>query len=260
MSIRHVLKTVAATSAATVCCAVFALGVGSGVAGANTLTSGDGNTTLTTQGTVASGAPYSSGQIIDLNVAANNVLSASNLFASGTPGCSQLSAGPPPTYSCSGNYYVEECTNPGGTTTSLPTGASGCEAATLATGGKNADGHLSLIGGNGPTIFDLPDPGTLGSATMTGTCDVAPNQCVLGIFAENPQAGNGFAYPHLFSAPFQVDQQADFGSGSEAGLNPGDGTPEVPLAIGLPLAALAVFGGFTIRNRRRRQHQEEQLA
>ena len=48
MSIRHVLKTVAATSAATVCCAVFALGVGSGVAGANTLTSSDGNTTLTT--------------------------------------------------------------------------------------------------------------------------------------------------------------------------------------------------------------------
>ena len=59
------------SSAATVCCAVFALGVGSGVAGANTLTSGDGNTTLTTQGTVTSG-PYSSGQQISLNVAANS--------------------------------------------------------------------------------------------------------------------------------------------------------------------------------------------
>jgi hypothetical protein len=88
---------------------------------------------------------------------------------------------------------------------------------------------------------------------MTGKCDVAPNQCVIGIFAANPSpaAGNGFAFPHLFSAPFQVI----VGDGTDTGANPGDGTPEVPLAIGLPLAALAVFGGFTIRNRRRRQQQ-----
>jgi len=241
MSIRHVLKTVAATSAATVCCAVFALGVGSGVAGANTLTSGDGNTTLTTQGTVASGTPYSSGQQISLNVAANSVMNTTNLTNNGAP--------------TTGNFYVEECTDPGGTTAGLPANASGCEAATLVTGAKTSDGHLSLTGANGPTIYYLPDPGTLGSATMTGTCGQAPNQCVLGIFAANPQAGGGFSFPHLFSAPFQVDQQSDFGSGQEAGLNPGDGTPEVPLAIGLPLAALAVFGGWTIRNRRRRQQQ-----
>ena len=47
MSIRHVLKTVAASGAATVCVAVFALGW-VGVAGASTLTSGDGNTLLST--------------------------------------------------------------------------------------------------------------------------------------------------------------------------------------------------------------------
>ena len=35
-------------------------------------------------------------------------------------------------------------------------------------------------------VYDLPDPATLGSATMVGTCDVAPNTCVIGIFAENP--------------------------------------------------------------------------
>ena len=45
------------------------------------------------------------------------------------------------------------------------------------------------------------------------------------------------------------------GDGSDAGANPGDGTPEVPLAIGLPLAALGVFGGWSLRNRRRRQQQ-----
>ena len=55
---------------------------------------------------------------------------------------------------------------------------------------------------------------------MTGTCDVNPNQCVLGIFAANPQAGNGFAYPHLFSAPFNVT----VGDGLDLGDNPGDGS------------------------------------
>ena len=84
---------------------------------------------------------------------------------------------------------------------------------------------------------------------MTGSCDVAPNQCVLGIFAANPGSNNGFAYPHLFSAPFQMGA----GDGLDQGDNPGDGTPEVPLAIGLPLAAMAVIGGLTIRHRRRQQ-------
>jgi len=239
MSIRHVLKTVAATSAATVCCAVFALGVGSGVASANTLTSGDGNTTLTTQGTVTSGTPYTSGQQISLNVAANSVMNTTNLTNNGAP--------------TTGNFYVEECTDPGGLAANLPTSATGCEAATLVTGPKASDGHLNLVGTSGPTIYDLPDPGSLGSPTMVGKCDQAPNQCVLGIFAANPApaAGNGFAFPHLFSAPFQ----ASVGDGNDTGANPGDGTPEVPLAIGLPLAALAVFGGWSLRNRRRRHQQ-----
>ena len=240
MSIRHVLKTVAATSAATVCCAVFALGVGSGVAGANTLTSGDGNTSLTTQGTVNSGTPYSSGQQISLNVAANSVLNTANLSAHGAP--------------TTGLFYVEECTDPGGLTSNLPTSDTGCEAATLVTGPKptSGDGSFNLVGTSGPTVYALPD-GNLGSPTMTGTCGLAPNQCVLGIFAANPShlAGNGFAYPHLFSAPFQTS----VGDGSDSGANPGDGTPEVPLAIGLPIAALAVFGGFALRNRRRRHQQ-----
>ena len=216
----------AALSAVALLVSTAAL-VFSGNPAAATLTSSDGYTTLNTIGTVTAGTPYSSGQIIDLNVAANPVISASSLFTAGTPGCTQLSAGPPPTYSCSGNYYVEECTDSGGLIANLPTAATGCEAATLATGGKNSDGHLALTGTGGFTIYDLPDPGTLGLATMTGTCDVNPNQCVLGIFAQNPQAGNGFAFPHLFSAPFNVDPQSDFGSGVETGLNPGDGSAPV---------------------------------
>ncbi len=219
----------------------------SGNPAAATLTSSDGYTTLNTIGTVTAGTPYSSGQIIDLNVAANPVISASSLFTAGTPGCTQLSAVPPPTYSCSGNYYVEECTDSGGLIANLPTAATGCEAATLSTGGKNSDGHLALTGTGGFTIYDLPDPGTLGLATMTGTCDVNPNQCVLGIFAQNPQAGNGFAFPHLFSAPFNVDPQSDFGSGVETGLNPGDGsapvvTTPLPTSVSTSLSGGAQSG------------------
>jgi len=235
MSIRHVLKTVAATSAATVCCAVFALGVGSGVAGANTLTSSDGNTNLTTIGTITAGTPYSSGQTITVATIANSVINNAN---------------EPPAFQ-GGNFYLEECVDPGGTPAGLPTNAGGCEAATLTPVTKTPSGAISKAF----IVYDLPDPGTLGTPTLTGTCDVAPNQCVVGIFSGNPQQGTNFNAPHLFSAPFQMDQQADFGSGAETGVNPGDGTPELSLAIGLPLAALAVFGGFTLRNRRRRQHQ-----
>jgi hypothetical protein len=44
-------------------------------AGASTLTSSDGNTTLSTIGTVTPGTPYTSGQTITVVVTANNVLS-----------------------------------------------------------------------------------------------------------------------------------------------------------------------------------------
>ena len=142
---------------------------------------------------MTAGTPYTSGQQISLNVAANPVIDTTNLTAAGAP--------------TTGLFYVEECTDPGGLTANLPTADTGCEAATLVTGPKptNGDGSLNLVGTSGPTVFDLPD-GNLGSPTMTGTCDVTPNQCVLGIFAANPShlAGNGFAYPHLFSAPFNV--------------------------------------------------------
>jgi hypothetical protein len=243
MSIRHVFKTVAVSGAATVCAAVFALGVGSGVAGASSLTSSDGNTTLSTNGTVTSGTPYSSGQKLTVSVIGNSTLSYANLAAAGDPNCT----GSGTSATCSGNFYVEECTDPGGTSGGLPTTASGCEAATdNFSQAKSSNGALTLSGAHEYKVYDLPD-GLLGPPTMTGTCDVAPNTCVLGIFAENPQSANGFSFPHLFSAPFQVT----VGDGLDDGANPGDGTPEVPFAIGLPLAALAIFGGLTIRNRRR---------
>ncbi len=160
MSIRHVVKTVAVSGAATICGAVMVLGIGAGPAGASTLTSSDGNTSLSTIGTVATGTPYSSGQGITVSVAANSVMNTTNLSNAGAP--------------TTGNFYVEECADPGGTIANLPTTYQGCEAATMTTALKSTDGSMTLTGGNAFTVYDLPDPGTLGSATMVGTCDSRP--------------------------------------------------------------------------------------
>jgi len=238
MSIRHVLRTVAVSSAATLCGAALALGLGVGAASANSLS--NGTTTLATIGTVTSG-PYTSGQSIEITGTANSTLSNANLVANSVPG--QATGNP------TGAFYFEECTDPGGLVANLPTTSSGCEAATddFTSVQKTSDGSFD---DPSYTVYDLPDPGTLGNATMVGKCDVAPNSCVIGIFAENPGT-TGFSYPHLFSAPFQIT----VGDGQDLGDSPGDGTPEVPLAIGLPLAALGVVGGFTIRNRRRNRRE-----
>lgn len=243
MSIRHVVKTVAVSSAATLCGAALALGIGVGAAGANSLVSPDGVTTLSTTTAVTSGTPYTSGQQIQVSAGANSTLSNANLVANSVPG--QATNNP------TGSFYFEECSDPGGTVANLPTAPSNCEAATddFTTVSKTSDGSF-----NNPLypVYALPDS-SFGNSTLVGKCGVAPNYCVVGIFATNPNT-TGFSYPRLFSAPFQIV----VGDGQDLGDNPGDGTPEVPLAIGLPLAALAVVGGFTIRNRRR--HRREQAA
>ena len=57
----------------------------------------------------------------------------------------------------------------------------------------------------------------------------------------------GLSKPDYFTPPFQVaSDPTDSGT-----VNPGDGTPEVPLAVGLPLAAVGVIGGTLFWRRRR---------
>jgi hypothetical protein len=237
MSNRHVIKTVAFSGAASICGLGLAFGLGSGVAGAS-LVSGDGSTTLSTTGTVTSGTPYTNGQDITVTVGANSTLSTAGQTGKGAP-------------APNGNYYFEECSDPGGTTTNLPTTFSGCEAGTIDIESGNASTGAVTASDDFP-VYALPDVGTVGGPTMTGSCGTAPNYCVIGIFADNPNFGHsGFADPHLFSAPFQVV----VGDGQEAGDNPGDGTPEVPLAIGLPVAALGIFGIVLVRRNRRRHTQ-----
>jgi hypothetical protein len=209
---RRALTTtfVAALLAASAVIAVVA-GSKPGVAGAQ-LVSGDGYTTLTpADGEVVTPGPYSSGQLITIDVGANPTLSTAGQTGAGAPA---------PT----GLYYFEECEDFDGTVPNLPSSFSGCEEATLDTESGNTDSGAVEADDDYPARA-LPDANIEPSGpTMTAApaqCGVAPYYCVIGIFASNPNSGHpGFTYPHLWSAPFQVT----VGDGLDQGDNPGDGT------------------------------------
>ncbi len=200
----------------------------SGPASADTLTSGP--VTLTTTGSVTSGAPYSSGQVINISVAANSTLSLTNLESNGYTGEQAMKA--------------VECDDPGGLTTNLPAfPTNNCDGQTiLSTSAVNSDGSFTI---SNYSVYWLPDNPVFGeSSTQKPTCGTAPDYCVLYIGPNQ----NDFSKPHIFSAPFLVTNNGDDG-----GENPGDGLPEAPLAIGLPLLGMAV-GGSALYLRRRRSH------
>ena len=74
MIIRQVARTIAVSVAALACVGGITTGFLAGPAGASTLTSSDGSTSLSTQGTVAAGTPYTSGQVINIDLAANSTI------------------------------------------------------------------------------------------------------------------------------------------------------------------------------------------
>ncbi len=217
-------RRLAARAAAMLLLAGPVLLLASGAASASLVNSA-GTVTLNSPGGTA-GTPYSSGQTITLSLGGNSALGSKN-----------GSAGP---------YEVIECQAPNGVLPTVPT--NNCDQLT---GGTittvNADGSLSSFS---YTVFALPDGPTFGESAGPGqpTCGLAPNYCVLYI---GSALGSATAFPaaHLFSAPFQISANADDG-----GESPGDGTPESPLPILLPLlgAAVVAGGAFTVAARRRR--------
>jgi len=88
----------------------------------------------------------------------------------------------------------------------------------------------------------LPDALIGDTGASSTTCNTT-HYCVLYI-GQNQENFSGA--PYYLSQPFLVTPTA-----GDAGTNPGDGTPEAPLAIGLPLAAVGMIGGVTLVRRRR---------
>ena len=220
---RHVLTAVTVGLAAALPLALAF----SAPASAATLNNG-GPVSLNTTGSITSGTPYSSGQLINISVTTNSTLNLTNLESNGYAGEPAMKA--------------VECSDLNGTIGNLPTTPTGnCDGSTiLSTSAVSSDGSFTI---SNYTIYALPDSPTFGEpSTQKPVCGLAPNYCVLYI----GPAQLDFSKPHLFSAPFQVLANADDG-----GESPGDGTPETPLVIGLPLLGMAV-GGSALYLRRRR--------
>jgi hypothetical protein len=159
--------------------------------------------------------PFSSGQFVQIDVAANATL------ASGT------------------GLFIEECAAPGG---QPPTSPSQCDAKTAQTRElfANSDGSASYVD---YPVYALPDLAALDETSPGGpTCNLS-DPCVFYV-GVNP--GN-FSLPHLFSAPFSVNP----GDGTDDGANPGNGLPEAPVIVLFPVLAAALIGGVVLRRRRR---------
>jgi len=148
---------------------------------------------------------------------------------------------------------ILECAAPNGV---LPTLPDECDGNTIQGPSvfPDEDGSINFQQATGTLypVYALPDFVSLnegaGSAVTCG--DTAATECVLYIGDDQ----SDFTQPHVFSQPFNV--LADKG---DLGTNPGDGslgipgtgTPEVPLALTLPVVALVLLGGTVMVRRRR---------
>lgn len=189
MSIRAVSRRVAAGAVATaVTGAIFVWSFATPVF-AETFNSGvEVAQSATPSGTYSLGAPFSSGQAVQVQIPANSVLQ---------PGHA---------------VNILECSDPGGSPANLPTSIADCDGNTIQgpTVLVNGDGSVNV---SGYPVYALPDVNIGDTPTQTPVCNVS-NPCVLYI----GQAQNDFTQPHVFSAPFVVAPNA-----SDDGANPGDG-------------------------------------
>jgi hypothetical protein len=141
-------------------------------------------------GPYTTGIPFSSGQVISIQVPANSVI---NPHA---------------------GISIIECSDPAGLPTNDPTNSSSCDGNTIQgdTVLANSDGSIDY---SNYTIYALPDSLNLGEPpTHSPVCDLS-NACVLYIGEDI----NDFSQPHYFSQPFWVTPNSN-----DSGENPGDGS------------------------------------
>ena len=219
MSVRHVARRVAISIAATAAAGSFAALALSSPAGAAGPSSGSvvpGS--AQSVGPVNPGTPFSSGQNINVVIPANSAFVSPNNTTADN---------------------IVECSAPNGV---VPTDPAKCDGNTVQGGTilPNADGSFTY---SGYTVYATPDS-LIGDTSTSPVCgSTSATECIL--YIGNNQ--NDFTAPHLWSQPFFVKT-----NGNDSGANPGDGTPEVPMAILLPLSAMGLLGGTVLIRRRRR--------
>jgi hypothetical protein len=222
MSLRHVARRVAVAVAATAAAGTFAAMAFSSPAGATPPASGATISNAAQCADTCTPGPFDSGQNVNVVVPANSAFAAPNNNS---------------------GIIIVECSAPNGVVPTLPSACDGNTQQTLV--GVNSDGSFTF---NDYQLFALPDSYSLGeSASNPVTCgNTAATECVL--YIGNNQ--NDFTQPHLWSQPFLTNTDpTDSGT-----INPGDGTPEVPLAVILPLSAMGLLGGAVLIRRRRQAH------
>jgi hypothetical protein len=215
MFIRRVARTVVTTAAIGASAAIGVLAL-SGAAGADLVSNQQIQAALP-QVPFTPGTPFSSGQNIEVKVPANTLL----------PRLSSM-------------HILECAAGPGGTP---PSGTPVCDQNTFYPNNafpSSSDGSMDITDF---TVFALPSPALGENSSNPVICGGASNPCILYIGQDQTNVG----LPHVWSQAFQVQIK----DANETGANPGDGTPEVPLAIGLPLAAAGIVGGTALFRRRR---------
>jgi hypothetical protein len=220
MSVRHVARRVAVSLAATAAAGTFAALAFSSPASAAPASGDIVPGSAQAVGPVTAGTPFSSGQSINVVIPANSAFAAPN----NTNGVN-----------------VVQCAAPNGV---VPSNPAACDGNTIqgSTILPNADGSFTF---QGYQVFQLPDVPTLGEGSSGPVCgSTSATECIL--FIGNNQ--NDFTKPHLWSQPFFVKANDT----TDSGTNPGDGTPEVPMAILLPLSAMGLLGGAVLIRRRHR--------
>jgi hypothetical protein len=220
MSIRQAARRVGISVAAVAAMGAFTAATLSSPAGATTPTEGSSvPNSAVPVGTVTAGTPFSSGQQINIVIPANSI------FVSTT------------------SLNVVECAAPNGV---IPTSPSACDGNTIQGQSlfPNSDGSVNFQAATGSLypVYATPDP-NIGDTNTSPACgSTSATECILYI-GENQ---NDFTQPHVWSQPFYVKA-----NGTDSGADPGDGTPEVPMAVMLPIAAMGLLGGTVLIRRRR---------
>jgi hypothetical protein len=220
MSLGHVARRVIVSLAATAATGTLAALAFTSPAGAAGPASGSivpGSAQCSAS--CGAGVPFDSGQLINVVIPANSAFAAPDNTSA---------------------INIVECAAPNGV---VPTNPIACDGNTIQgpTVVALADGSFTL---QNYQAFALPDSVSLGEGSGGPICgNTLATECIL--FIGNNQ--NDFTKPHLWSQPFLINANAN-----DVAANPGDGTPEVPMAILLPVSALGLLG-ITVLIRRRRK-------